>query len=161
MILAPKTRKKNKDIKKTKIKTMNIFSIVRMYNEFFEKYDNSIFKRKTFMNNKITISWINLIIWFSSICKKVKKMCIKMTKRVSKKTNSDNKSEINSQFYSVQFSQFSGQFFQSQQFFQLTQSFQSNQFSQSNQSFQFSQINVFQSFSEYIPQPFQQFQLYQ
>ena len=54
--VVPKTRRKNKGVKKANTKAVDPSPIVEMYNESFEKYDSSIFIRKILMDNKVDIS---------------------------------------------------------------------------------------------------------
>ena len=67
-----KSKRRNK-----KAETMPLINI---YNEKKGNYDNAISIRKMFQQHKVDISWMDLIAWSPTVNKKIKRLCIRVSK---------------------------------------------------------------------------------
>ena len=126
-----------------------------MLNDASNKYDTIILIRQVLQNNKINLFWMNFIAWFLTVCRKLKRLCTRVTKkRESKKIIDQSTQQFNSTI-SQYLSQFMStyQMSVSQIFQQISQSIQQiyvfmslNQSDQNQLSQMFSQFVNQQSF---------------
>lgn len=74
-----------KEQKHVNKKTKSQF-LINMFNDILKKYDSLIFIQEMLQRNKVNIFFMNLIIWFSAVCKKLKHLCTCVTKKWASKT---------------------------------------------------------------------------
>jgi len=67
-------------------KKMKSQSLINMFNDILKRYDSSIFIQEILQHNKVNIFFMNLIIWFSAVCKKLKCLWTYVTKKWASKT---------------------------------------------------------------------------
>ena len=75
-----KRKKQRRVIKKTEMQF-----IIDLMNDFIETYDKFVFIRNVLKQNKIDINFMNWIVWFFAVCRKIKRFCIKIFKQRIKK----------------------------------------------------------------------------
>ena len=148
----PKAKKSKKNQKKKKFESQ---SVIDMLDDASDKYDSIISVRQIFQNNKIDLIWMNFIAWSFTVCRKLKRLCTRVTKKREFKKIIDQQS---AQQFNSMISQYISQFisayqmFVSQIFQQTSQSVQQTYvFMSSNQS---DQNQLSQMFSQPVSQQF-------
>ena len=69
-------KEKKRAEKKTKMTLL-----IDIFNDILDTYDKIILIRNILKEAKMNLTWINFLTWFSIICKKLKKVCIKIIKK--------------------------------------------------------------------------------
>lgn len=90
-------RKKQKHVEK---KTESQF-LINIFNDILRWYDFSVSIHEILQRNKVNIFWMNLIIWFSVVCKEFKRLCTYVTKKKGLKTKQSQ--QIQSESLNIEF----------------------------------------------------------
>ena len=69
--------------------------LVGMFNDFIEKYDSPVSIREILQRNKVNISWMDLVAWFSTVCRELKRLCIRVVKKRALKQKSNQLTQQN------------------------------------------------------------------
>ena len=77
---APANRPKAKAQKKVG-KKIEPAPVVGMFNDQMGKYDSPISIRYLLQNNKVDITWMDLVAWSPSVAREIKRMCTRVTKK--------------------------------------------------------------------------------
>ena len=67
--------------KKRANKKAEMTFLVRMFNETLKSYDKTISIKDVLKEVKIDLTWMNFLIWSFVICRKLKRMCIRVAKK--------------------------------------------------------------------------------
>ncbi len=67
-------------------KKMKSQSLINMFNDILRRYNFLIFIQEILQRNKVNIFFMNLIVWFFAVCKKLKRLCTYVTKKWASKT---------------------------------------------------------------------------
>ena len=59
--------------------------LLGMFNDTIGSYDKAISVRQMLQGNKIDISWMDLVAWSPQVCKELKRICTRVTKKREKK----------------------------------------------------------------------------
>ena len=84
--------------------------LVGMFNDLIGKYDSPVSIRSVLQDNKVDMSWMDLLAWSPSVCRELKRLCTRVPKKRIPKPKPD-------QSYQIPFAQ-SNPNFQQQQFAQ-------------------------------------------
>lgn len=98
---ATNERSKKKGQKRVDKKTKPL-PVMGVFNDLAEKYNFPVSIRHVLQNNKIDISWMNLVAWSPTVCREIKRLCTRVSKRTSKKStqhDSNLKCEIDLSFF--------------------------------------------------------------
>ena len=81
--------------------------LVGMFNDSLGKYDSPISIRHVLQNNKVDMTWMDLVAWSPAVCKELKRLCTRVSK---KKASKGKKPTVPPQQQPNPFSQFQPQF---------------------------------------------------
>jgi len=77
--------------------------LVEMFNDIIERYDFLISIKEMLQRNKVDISWMNLIIWSSAVCRKLKRLCTHIVKKKKSKAKQSSQTQQESSNLKSQF----------------------------------------------------------
>ena len=66
-------------------KRVELQPLVGMYNDSLEGYESAISIRQVMQNNKIDMTWMDVLAWSPAMCKELKRLCTRVTKKRVKK----------------------------------------------------------------------------
>lgn len=84
-ILSVTQKKSKKKEQKRVVKKAEMQSIVDLMNDFTKMFDKSVSIRNVLKQNKIDINFMNWIAWSSAACREIKRLCIRIFKKRTKK----------------------------------------------------------------------------